>query len=144
MKNIKNRKAYFEYSILEEYDGGLCLEGSEVKSIRNGDVTITDSFLFVKSGEIFVKNMKIARYKNSHKLINHEENRDKKVLLTRKEIIKIERMLEEKGTTMVCLGLFLKNNRIKIKLGVCKGKKLHDKRNTIKERDLQRELKDVR
>ena len=144
MKNIKNRKAYFEYSILEEFEGGLCLEGAEVKSIRNGDVTISDSFLFVKNSEIFVKNMKIARYKNSHKLMKHDENRDKKVLLTRKEISKIERMLDEKGTTMVCLGLFLKNNRIKIKLGVCKGKKLHDKRNAIKERDLEREIRNVR
>lgn len=141
MKISTNRKAYFEYSIIEDFSAGIVLLGSEVKSIRKGDVNITDCFAYFKNGEIWIKNMKVARYKQAHMLEKHDENRDKKLLLNRKEISKIEKLLQDKGTTMIPLEIFTLKNRIKIKLGVVKGKKLYDKRQSIKERDMERDLR---
>lgn len=138
---IKNRKAYHEYTVLEDFECGLILTGSEVKSIRSGDVTIGDSFAYFKAGEIFVKNMKVSPYKQAHKVEKHDENREKKLLLKKKEIAKIDRMMEEKGTTMILLDLHIKNNRIKAKIGVCKGKKLWNKKEDIKRRDIDRDMK---
>lgn len=140
MSLVNNRKAYFEYHILEEYEAGIVLLGQEVKSIRQSNVTISDSFIYLKDGEVWVKNFKIARYKQSHPLVKHDENRDKKLLLTKTQIKKIGKLLEEKGVTCVPLSIFVKNNRIKVKIGVVKGKKLWDKRNSIKERDIKREI----
>ena len=137
----KNRKAYFEYTIIEEYDCGIILTGSEVKSIRGGGITIVDAFAYFKSGEIWVKNLKVAPYKQSHKLDKHDENREKKLLLNKKEINKIDRLLADKGTTLIPLGLFVQNNRIKVKIGVCKGKKLWNKKADIKSRDIDRDTK---
>ena len=138
---IKNRKAYHEFTVLEDFEAGIVLTGSEVKSIRLGDVTIGDSFAYFKAGEIFVKNMRIAPYKQAHMAEKHDENREKKLLLNKKEIKKIDRMVEEKGTTMILLDLHLKNNRIKAKIGVCKGKKLWNKKEDIKRRDIDRDTK---
>lgn len=140
MKITTNRKAHFEFQILEEFDAGIVLEGSEVKSIRKGDVTIADAFIYLKSGEVWVKNMIVARYKQTHIMIAHDEKRDKKLLLNRKEIQNIEKALGDRGTTIVALEIFIKTNKIKIRIGVAKGKKLWDKRNSIKEKDLKREL----
>lgn len=136
---VNNRKAYYEYNILEEFECGVVLVGSEVKSIRMGNVTLADSFIYLKDGEVWLKNMIVARYKSSHPLTKHEENRDKKLLLCRKEINRIERKLQDKGTTAIPLSIFLKRNRIKIKIGVATGKKLYDKRKSIKEKDLKRD-----
>jgi SsrA-binding protein len=140
MSIVNNKKAYFEYFVLEEYEAGIVLLGSEVKSIREGNVTLVDSFIYLKDGEIWIKNLKVSRYKQSHPSEKHEENRDKKLLLTKKEISKISRKLEDAGTTCVPLSIFSKRNKIKVKIGVVKGKKLWDKRNTIKERDMKRDL----
>lgn len=137
---VNNRKAYYEYQIQEEFECGVVLVGSEVKSIRMGNVTLADSFIYLKDGEVWLKNMNVARYKSAHPLTKHEENRDKKLLLNKKEIFRIERKLQDKGTTAIPLSIFLNKNRIKIKIGVATGKKLHDKRNSIKEKDLKREL----
>ena len=104
----KNRKAYFEFSILEEFDAGIILTGNEVKSIRMGNVTIGDSFAYMKAGEVWIKNMKVAPYKQAHKLDKHDENRDKKLLLNRKELNKIDKLLQDKGTTIVPLSIFIK------------------------------------
>jgi SsrA-binding protein len=118
------------------------LLGSEVKSIREGNVNIAnDCFIYIQNGELWAKNMKVARYSQSHAFQPHDENRDKKLLLSRKEINKIEKFLQEKGTTMVPLEVFTLHNRIKIKLGVVKGKKLYDKREAIKKRDVERDLR---
>lgn len=141
MKLATNRKAYFEFTVLEEFEAGMILLGNEVKSIRNGDVTISDSFIYLKSGEVWAKNIKVAKYKQAHVADKHDENRDKKLLLHRKEINKIERLLEDNGTTIVPLSIFTLHNRLKIKIGVVKGKKLHDKRESIKKRDVERELR---
>jgi len=137
----KNRKAYYEFSILEEFDAGIVLLGNEVKSIRKGDVTIGDSFAYMKNGEIWIKNVKVAPYKQAHKLDKHDENREKKLLLNKKELTKIDRMLGDKGTTIVPLAIFVNNNRIKVKIGVCKGKKLWNKKEDIKSRDIDRDAK---
>jgi SsrA-binding protein len=140
MSIVNNRKAYFQYHILEEFEAGIVLLGSEVKSIRMGNVTLADSFIYLKSGEVWIKNFKVARYKQTHFAEKHEENREKKLLLTKNQIIKISKMMEDKGTTCVPLSVFSKNNKLKVKIGVVKGKKLYDKRQTIKERDVKREM----
>ena len=140
MSIVTNRKAFYEYHVLEEFEAGIMLLGSEVKSIRIGNVTLTDSFIYLKSGEVWIKNFKVARYKQTHLSEKHEENRDKKLLLTKVQIIKISRMMEDKGTTCVPLSVFSKNNKLKVKIGVVKGKKLYDKRQTIKERDIKRDM----
>ena len=137
----KNRKVYYEYTIIEEFDCGIILTGSEVKSIRGGGITIVDAFAYFKSGEIWVKNLKVAPYKQAHKLDKHDDNREKKLLLNKKEINKIDRLLMDKGTTLIPLGLFVQNNKIKVKIGVCKGKKLWNKKEDIKKRDIDRDTK---
>jgi SsrA-binding protein len=135
-----NRRARYEYTFIEEFDCGIILVGSEVKSVRMGNVTMVDAFIYIKDNEVWIKNLKVAAYKSAHTLDKHEENRDKKLLLNKKEITRIKRKLEDKGITAIPLGMFVKNNRIKIKIAVAKGKKTWDKRETIKERDLTREM----
>jgi SsrA-binding protein len=135
-----NRRARYEYTFIEEFDCGIILVGSEVKSVRMGNVTMVDAFIYIKDNEVWIKNLKVAAYKSAHTLDKHEENRDKKLLLNKKEITRIKRKLEDKGITAIPLGMFIKNNRIKIKIAVAKGKKTWDKRETIKERDLTREM----
>jgi len=140
MKITTNKKAYYEYFVIEDFDAGIMLLGSEVKSIREGNLSLIDCFAYISDGELWLKNMKVARYKQVHVAEKHEENRDKKLLLNRKEINKIEKLLQDNGTTMVPLEVFTAHNRIKVKIGVVKGKKLYDKRSTIKERDIKREI----
>lgn len=141
MKITTNRKAYYEYFVLEDFDAGLMLLGAEVKSVREGNVSIVDCFAYIANGEVWLKNMKVARYKQTHMAEKHDENRDKKLLLNRKEIDRIEKLLQDKGTTMVPLEIFTAHNRVKVKIGVVKGKKLYDKRETIKKRDMDREIR---
>jgi len=138
---VSNRKARYSFDVIEEFDCGIILTGSEVKSIRGGGITIVDAFAYFKSGEIWVKNLKVAPYKQAHKLDKHDDNREKKLLLNKKEINKIDRLLMDKGTTLIPLGLFVQNNRIKVKIGVCKGKKLWNKKEDIKKRDIDRDTK---
>lgn len=137
---VLNRKARYEYAVIEEFTAGMVLFGSEVKSIRSGNVTLSESFIFIKDGEVWIKNMHIAKYKQSHKLEVHDESRDKKLLLNKKEIERISKKVIDKGITIIPLGIFISNNKLKIKIAVAKGKKNWDKRETIKERDLKREL----
>ena len=141
MKITTNKKAYFEYSVLESFDAGIILIGNEVKSIRRNDVTITDSFVYIKNGELFIKNMKVAKYKQAHMLDKHDESREKKLLLNRKEINKIEKLIQGVGTTIIPLEIFVSKNLIKVKIGVCKGKKLWNKKEDIKNRDIDRDAK---
>lgn len=140
---ITNKKAFFEFTVIQEFTAGIVLFGSEVKSIRNGNVTISDSFLYLKDGEIWTKNLIISRYKQAHITQTHEENRDKKLLLSRREIIRIEKTLQDNGTTIVPLEIFTHNNRIKIKIGVVKGKHQWDKRESIKKRETERDLRNI-
>jgi len=137
---VLNRKSRYEYTVIEEFTAGMVLFGSEVKSIRSGNVTLSESFIFIKDGEVWIKNMHVAKYKQSHKLEVHDESRDKKLLLNKKEIERISKKVIDKGTTIIPLGIFISNNKLKMKIAVAKGKKDYDKRNSIKERDLKREL----
>ncbi len=141
MKISVNRKAYYEFSILESFDAGIVLQGSEVKSIRQHNVSIMDSFAYVSEGEVWLKNMKISKYKQAHPMEKIDENRDKKLLLNRREINKIEKLLQDTGTTIVPLEIFTTRNKIKIKIAVVKGKRQYDKRESIKKRETNRELK---
>jgi SsrA-binding protein len=135
---VVNKKAYFDYFVIEDFVAGLVLTGSEVKSLRRGDVNFNDGYIIFKDGELFIKNMRIAQYKEAT-YNNHEEMRDKKILLTKKEISKISKSYDEKGITVIPLEVFILKNRFKIKLGVCRGKKNWDKRESIKQKDIERE-----
>ena len=143
MNITTNRKAHYEFSILQEFEAGVVLIGNEVKSIRKGDVTIGDSFIYIRNGEVWAKNVKVAKYKQSYSGDTHDDNRDKKLLLNRTEINKIEKLLQDKGVTIVPLSIFTLNNKIKMKIAVVKGKKMYDKRESIKKRDVERDLRRV-
>ena len=137
---IINKKAYYNYQVIEDFTAGLMLVGSEVKSIRDNNFNFGDSFIIFKDGELYVKNMSISKYKEAT-FQNHEEMRDRKILLTKKEISKISKLTEIRGITVIPLEMFTIRGRFKLKVGVCKGKKDYDKRNSIKERDTERELR---
>ena len=136
---INNRKAYHDYFILEEYEAGIALTGTEVKSIRENGANIKDSYAIIKNGEAFLLNMHISRYEQGN-IFNHEETRTRKLLLNKKEILKLKDMVALNGHTLIPLKAYFKNGRLKILIGVCKGKKNYDKRETIKERDIKREI----
>jgi len=138
---IKNRSAFHEYFIDNTYVAGIVLTGTEVKSLRAGKASFNDSYCLVHKGEVWVKSLHIAEY--SHGTVNnHDPVRDRKLLLQKREINKIESKLKEKGYTLVPLRIFFNDkNLIKIEIGLARGKKLHDKRETIKKRDVEREMK---
>lgn len=138
---VKNKKAYFEYHILEEYVAGIQLVGSEVKSIKNSQVSIAESYCYITENQAFIKGMNVAEYKQSGKFTNHEPTRERRLLLNKKEIIKIEAELAQKGLTLIPLGIFTTaTGLIKMKIGLARGKKLYDKRQSIKEKDIKRDL----
>lgn len=137
---IVNKKAYFNFQVIEDFTAGLVLVGSEVKSLRENNLNFGDAFLYFKDGELWVKNMSISKYKESS-YQNHEELRDRKVLLTKKEIYKISKLSETKGVAIVPLELFTIKGRFKLKVGICRGKRDWDKRQDIKKRDTERELR---
>ena len=138
----KNKKAYFEYHILEKSIAGLQLQGSEVKSIRAGKVSIAEAYCFVQDGELFIKGMHVAEYTEGGKHYNHQPLRDKKLLMKKKEILKLDKSLGEKGLTIMPLELIITDTGlIKLEIGLAKGKHLYDKSKAIKLRDLDREAK---
>ena len=135
---ILNRKARFNYFIIDEIEAGIELMGTEIKSIRNCKASIEDAYARIKNREVFLTNMFIAKYEEGNRF-NHDERRERKLLLHKSEIIKLSKKLELDNYTLVPLKLYFKKNHAKISLGLCKGKKLYDKRETIKKRDLERE-----
>lgn len=137
--SVKNRKASYEYELLDEFDCGIMLVGSEVKSIRKGNVSITEAYCYINKGEVFVKNMHIQELKDA--AVQHEPIRDRKLLLTKKEIHKIDLQLKNKGLTLVPTFMYNKKGLIKLKIRLAKGKKLYDKREAIKKKDVERDLK---
>jgi len=138
---LKNRSAYHEYFIDAKYEAGMVLLGTEVKSIRAGKVSFNDSYCLLHDGEIWIKSLHIAEYSHGN-LNNHDPVRDRKLLLTKKEIRKIEGKLKEKGYTLIPLRIYFnEKNLVKIDIGLAKGKKLHDKRDSIKQKDVEREMK---
>ena len=138
---IKNRSAFHEYFFDNKYVAGVVLTGTDVKSLREGKASFNDSYCIIHKGEMWLKSLHIAEY--SHGTTNnHDPIRDRKLLLQKREISKIEGKLTEKGYTLIPLRIFFnEKNLIKVEIGLGKGKKLHDKRETIKKRDVEREMK---
>ena len=138
---IKNRQAYFDYFIDDRYTAGLVLTGTEVKSLRAGRASFNDSYCIFNKGELWIRSLHIAEY-TFGTVNNHEPLRERKLLLNKREIKKIEGKLKEKGYTLVPLRIYFNEKSLaKIDLGLGKGKKVHDKRETIKQRDSDREIK---
>jgi len=141
MSEIKNRSAYHDYFIEDKYDAGMVLAGTEVKSIREGKVNFVDSFCTLHNGELWVKNMHIAEYRLGT-TNNHIAVHDRKLLLTRRELRKLENKLKDKGYTIIPLRIFFSEKGLaKMEIGLARGKKLYDKRESIKQRDTEKEIK---
>ena len=136
---ILNRKARHDYFIEEEYECGLVLTGTEIKSIRDGKCNIGDSYALVRGGELFIINMFIFHYEKGN-IFNHDETRTRKLLMHKDEIKKINNKIKLDGYTLIPLKIYFKKNKAKVALGLCKGKKNYDKRETIKERDIKRQI----
>lgn len=138
--NIRNRQASFEFELLDKYVAGLVLRGTEIKSIREGKVSLQEGYCYFNNGELFAKGITINPYaQGTH--YNHEALRERKLLLKRTELSKLEAKVEEKGLTLIPLRLFINERGFaKLEIALGRGKKLHDKRNTIKDRDAKREL----
>lgn len=138
--NIRNKKASFEYAFIDKFVAGIQLTGTEIKSIRATKASINEAYCFVKDNEVFIKNMHIAEYENGS-YNNHEPKRDRKLLLNAVEIKKIVKKLKDKGLTLIPLVLFVNEKGLaKIEIAIAKGKKLHDKRESIKEADTKKML----
>jgi SsrA-binding protein len=135
-----NRQARFLYEILETYEAGIELRGTEVKSIRAGKINLKDGYGLIRNGEAWLLNVHISPYEASGQYFNHEAKRSRKLLLHRREISKLIGKLEQQGLTLVPLKMYFKNSRVKVSLGLARGKKLHDKRESIKKRQDQREI----
>jgi SsrA-binding protein len=134
-----NRKAFHDYEILDTFEAGISLLGTEIKSLRDHGGNLQDAYVLISSGEAFLKNASIAPYKfgNVH---NHEEKRTRKLLLHKKEILKLDALSREKGLTLIPLAMYLKNGFVKVKIATARGKKLHDKRAALKEREHKRSI----
>jgi len=136
--NIKNKKAYFKYEVLDTYTAGVVLQGTEIKSIRDGKISFTDSYCYFIENELFLKNFHISEYKEGT-YNNHKPTRDRKLLLTKRELKKLNDKVKEGGLTIVPLRIFINEKGFcKFDIGLCKGKKTHDKRVSIKDKDLRR------
>ncbi len=137
---ILNRKAKYNYQIFETVEAGIVLTGTEIKSLRLGKANIKDSYARVKNNEIFLINMHISSYDNGN-IFNHDETRERKLLLHKKEILKFRDKIKLEGYTIVPLKVYLKNGRAKVLIGLAKGKKNYDKREDIKKRDIERSIR---
>jgi SsrA-binding protein len=134
-----NRKARFLYTIEDSLECGIELRGTEVKSIKAAHFNFTDAFVEAREGELWLRNLSITPYTHGG-VFNHESDRPRRLLAHKKEILKLERKVNEKGVTLIPLKFYLSKGYVKVEVGLCRGKKLADKRNTIKDRDLQRDL----
>ncbi len=137
--SARNKKANHEYFILETYEAGIVLFGTEIKSIRGSKVSIQDAYCEIKNQEMFIQNMHISPYEKGN-IFNHKEDRTRKLLLHKKEIIKLFSKVKLEGLTIIPLEVYITKGLCKIKIGLCKGKKLFDKRNDIKEKDIKRNI----
>jgi SsrA-binding protein len=138
--NIKNKRARFEYHLIDEFVAGIVLSGTEIKSIRNGKASILEAYCVFDSGEVWIRNMHITEYENGS-IYNHKPRSDRKLLLNKKEINKIEKFLKVKGNTIVPIKMFLSDKGwAKLKIATAQGKKLHDKRQDLKDKDDKRDM----
>ena len=136
---VSNRKAFHEYHILEKFEGGIVLQGSEVKAVKEGKANIKESYIRFTKNELYIIGMHIGRYSNEG-YSTHFLVRDRKLLLHRRELNKINKMVDEKGKTLIPLSLYIKRGKIKIEFGLAKGKKIYDKRKVKMDRDINRQL----
>jgi SsrA-binding protein len=134
-----NRKAYHDYEVVDTLEAGIVLTGTEIKSIREGRVNLRDGFAIIRGGEVWLLNVHIAPYAGGNRQ-NHEPRRERKLLLHRREINRLAGRVQEKGWTLVPLRLYLKDNKAKIELGLVRGKRQYDKRESIAQRDFEREI----
>ncbi|PIB36131.1 SsrA-binding protein [Reichenbachiella sp. 5M10] len=138
--NIRNKKASFEYEFIDKYVAGLVLKGTEIKSIKEGKASLQEAYCFVSNDEMFIKGMHISVYEQGT-VYNHDPLRERKLLLNRKEIDKIQTKSQEKGLTLIPLRLYINQRGFaKMEIALAKGKKIHDKRSSIKDKDVKREL----
>lgn len=141
MKEIRNKKAFYQYHVLEKVEAGIALQGTEVKSIRDGKISLTESYARVDGTEVFLVGCHIPEYRPGS-WTNHDPLRKRKLLLHRREIRKLRARVEEKGLTLVPLRLYFnKRGYAKVEIGVCRGKRLHDKRESMKARDAERDIR---
>jgi SsrA-binding protein len=134
-----NRRAFHDYQILDRIEAGIVLQGTEVKSLRAGNITLKDAFAQVREGEMYLVNAHIKPYEQGN-IYNHDPDRDRKLLLHKEEIIRLGSRIQEKGLTLVPLRMYFKRGRVKVELGLCKGKRAHDKRAALREREVQKEM----
>lgn len=139
--NIKNKSAHYEYFILKEYIAGIQLVGSEVKSIAANNASIKEAYIYISKNEVFIKGMHIAKY-NESSYMNHDEIRDRKLLLKKKEIAELIKETKDVGLTIIPMEIFPSNGKFKLKIAISKGKKLFDKRSSLKEKDAKREVRE--
>ncbi len=135
----KNKKAYFDYFILSTYEAGIELFGTEVKSIRNGNVNLKDSFCSIDDGELFIKGMHISPYEKGN-IFNKNPMRDKKLLMHKREIMSLLGKIKQDGLALIPLSLYFSGSKVKVELGLCKGKKLYDKRESIAKKEADRNI----
>ena len=138
-KVASNRKAFHEYFVLERYEAGIELFGTEVKSIRAGAVNLKDSFCTIKNGEIFARGLHISPYEHGN-IFNRDPMRPKRLLMHKREIARLNARVMQDGVALIPLSLYFKDSRVKVELGLCKGKKLHDKREAAAQRDAKRDI----
>jgi len=137
---IKNKRAWHDYNILETYIAGIQLTGTEIKSIRNAKANLSDAYCYFTNGELFIKNMHISEYSHGS-IFNHDPKRERKLLLHKNELLKLERKVKERGVTIIPLKLFINDRGLaKLEIALARGKKIYDKRESIKQKDLQREM----
>ena len=136
---ILNRKVNFDYEILDTFEAGIVLTGTEIKSIRLGKCNLKDSYAIIKNNEIFILNMHISQYEQGNRF-NHDETRTRKLLMHKKEILKLRDKLEIEGFTLVPIKLYFKSSKAKLLIGLAKGKKNYDKRESIKKKDIERQI----
>ncbi len=141
-KITENRKAFHEYFVLERYEAGIELAGTEVKSIRAGQVNLKDCFCTIKGDELFVRGMHISPYEHGN-IFNRDPVRPRRLLMHKREIIRLQARVMQDGVALIPLSLYFKDSRVKVELGLCKGKKLHDKRESDAERQTKREIERV-
>ena len=134
-----NRKAFHEYFVLERFEAGIELAGTEVKSIRAGNVNLKDAFCTIKDGELFVRGMHISPYEHGN-IFNKDPVRPRRLLMHKREIVKLNARIMQDGVALIPLSLYFKDSRVRVELGLCKGKKLHDKRDSEAERQTRRDI----
>jgi SsrA-binding protein len=138
---VRNKKAFHDYAVIERIEAGISLMGTEVKSIKSGNIVLKDGYCFIRDGEIFLRNVHIGKYPFAQS-IDHEPLRERKLLLHRSEIRKLHAKAREKGLTLIPLQVYLRNGRVKVEVGLVRGKRLYEKKEDIKKRDMSRDLRE--